>query len=106
MTLGPLMIDVAGFSLAQGETVQLQDPRVGGVILFSRNLRACRNLKIWLDRYMRYASRNFSLPSIRRVAAYKGSERGFQHYPRRVGSAINTKSIRSRVENLRVYAAG
>ena len=45
MTLGPLMIDVAGLSLAQGEAVQLQDPRVGGVILFSRNFESLSQLK-------------------------------------------------------------
>lgn len=38
MTLGPLMIDVAGTSLTDAEIALLQDPRVGGVILFSRNV--------------------------------------------------------------------
>jgi beta-N-acetylhexosaminidase len=37
MTLGPLMIDVAGLSLSAEETEWLKDRRVGGVILFSRN---------------------------------------------------------------------
>ena len=37
MTLGPLMIDVAGLSLSPDEIESLKDPRVGGVILFSRN---------------------------------------------------------------------
>ena len=37
MTLGPLMIDVAGLSLEVEEIEQLRDPRIGGVILFSRN---------------------------------------------------------------------
>ncbi len=35
--LGPLMIDVQGHSLTKAETVQLQNPLVGGVILFSKN---------------------------------------------------------------------
>ena len=37
MTLGPLMIDVAGLSLSVDEIESLKDSRVGGVILFSRN---------------------------------------------------------------------
>jgi len=37
MTLGPLMIDVAGLSLEAEEIERLRDPRIGGVILFSRN---------------------------------------------------------------------
>ncbi len=37
MALGPLMIDIAGLSLSAEEIEQLEDPRVGGVILFSRN---------------------------------------------------------------------
>ena len=37
MTLGPLMIDLAGLALAPEEVERLQCPLVGGVILFSRN---------------------------------------------------------------------
>lgn len=39
MTLGPLMVDVAGHALTADEQARLQDPLVGGVILFSRNFR-------------------------------------------------------------------
>ena len=45
MTLGPLMIDVAGLSLAAVEIEQLGDPRVGGVILFSRNFETVEQVK-------------------------------------------------------------
>ena len=45
MTLGPLMIDVAGLSLTAAERKQLSDPRVGGVILFSRNFEDLLQLR-------------------------------------------------------------
>lgn len=35
--LGPLMIDIAGTTLSELDRAWLMDPRVGGVILFSRN---------------------------------------------------------------------
>lgn len=39
LPLGPLMIDVAGTALSDLDRERLVDPRVGGVILFSRNYR-------------------------------------------------------------------
>ena len=37
MSLGPLMIDIAGVSLTDADRELLQNPLIGGVILFSRN---------------------------------------------------------------------
>ncbi len=45
MTLGPLMIDVQGLQLCAAEVDKLRDPRVGGVILFSRNFSSLEQLK-------------------------------------------------------------
>jgi len=45
MTLGPLMIDIAGMSLSPEEAERLRDPRVGGVILFTRNFHDLGQLR-------------------------------------------------------------
>lgn len=45
VTLGPLMIDIEGLQLAVAETEKLRDPRIGGVILFSRNYESPGQLK-------------------------------------------------------------
>ena len=37
MSLGPLMVDIAGLSLTKEDAQLLQHPLVGGIILFSRN---------------------------------------------------------------------
>lgn len=39
MTLGPVMVDVAGMSLTSEEEDFLREPLVGGVILFARRPR-------------------------------------------------------------------
>lgn len=44
MSLGPLMIDIAGTSLSDLDRQRLGDPRVGGVILFSRNYESPEQL--------------------------------------------------------------
>jgi beta-N-acetylhexosaminidase len=40
LSLGPVIVDVAGFSLTTSEVIRLQNPLVGGVILFARNFES------------------------------------------------------------------
>jgi beta-N-acetylhexosaminidase len=40
IALGPVIVDVAGFSLTEEEITRLQHPLVGGVILFARNFES------------------------------------------------------------------
>ena len=44
-TIATVMIDLAGEQLAADEVLRLRDPRVGGVILFSRNYRESAQLR-------------------------------------------------------------
>ncbi|NOQ80371.1 MAG: beta-N-acetylhexosaminidase [Gammaproteobacteria bacterium] len=45
MTLGPVMVDIAGQELTADDKVLLADPLVGGVILFSRNYHSLQQLE-------------------------------------------------------------
>ena len=49
MSLGPLMIDLKGTSLSEQERAWLQEPVVGGVILFSRNFVDLEQLRYLVD---------------------------------------------------------
>ena len=44
MSLGPLMIDLRGKTLAPDEREWLESPLVGGVILFTRNFESVEQL--------------------------------------------------------------
>lgn len=45
MTLGPVMVDIAGQELTADDSSLLSDPQVGGVILFSRNYHSLEQLE-------------------------------------------------------------
>ena len=39
MSLGPIMMDLVGYSLSELESQQIQEGAVGGIILFKRNYK-------------------------------------------------------------------
>ena len=45
ISIGPLMVDVEGLELDDGDRKLLSSPAVGGVILFSRNFESSEQLK-------------------------------------------------------------
>ena len=49
MSLGPIMVDVEGLSLSPDERKLLENPGVGGVILFSRNYQDREQLRLLVD---------------------------------------------------------
>ncbi len=49
MSLGPIMVDVAGLELQPEERERLSHPLVGGVILFSRNFASAEQVRALID---------------------------------------------------------
>jgi beta-N-acetylhexosaminidase len=92
--VGPVMIDISGEKLTSSERYQLQDPRVGGLILFTRNycdrdqlktlvndIRGCRSAPILIavdhegGRVQRFKEGFSSLPAMATLGAL------YQHHP-------------------------
>jgi len=49
MTLGPIMVDIAGQELTADDRRLLMEPAVGGVILFSRNYHSLEQLELLIQ---------------------------------------------------------
>ena len=106
MTLGPLMIDVEGLQLTAAETDKLRDPRIGGVILFSRNFSSIEQVKE-LTRSIHFVrSPGLLIAADQEGGRVQRFRDGLSNYRRHICSDINMTSMLSWPGNWPLPAVG
>ena len=64
ISLGPVMLDVAGTQLTEDDRVRLVHPLVGGVILFSRNYASPEQLTVLCEEIHAMSRRSRQAPTL------------------------------------------
>ncbi|MDP5254621.1 MULTISPECIES: beta-N-acetylhexosaminidase [unclassified Vibrio] len=79
--MGPLWIDVAGYQLSEQECLRLQQPIVGGVILFARNHQNSEQLKALTTEIRRVAKRPILIGVDQEGGRVQRFKQGFTRLP-------------------------
>jgi len=90
MTLGPLMIDVAGTGLSAEDRELLNHPLVGSVILFTRNYADPEQLQELVAQIHGLRSPRLLVPSITRAGSVQRFRQGLRRCRRSAPSVISS----------------
>lgn len=96
MTLGPLMLDLQGFSLDAEERELIRHPAVGGVILFARNVESADQVRALTDAIRRESGRNLLIAVDQEGGRVRRLREGFSQLPalRALGQQANAEALR------------
>lgn len=81
MSLGPVMLDVAGVSLTDDDRKRLTHPQTGGVILFSRNYESPEQLKSLVEEIHRLRSPRLLVAVDQEGGRVQRFRQGFEQLP-------------------------
>lgn len=90
MTLGPLMVDVAGLSLSRTERTRLLAPCVGAVVLFARNFVSRAQVRALVAEIHSLRTPHLLIGVDQEGGRVQRFREGFYRLPPCAGSGINT----------------